>query len=693
VSLDEDAVLRGLAEAECAGVVVATGAGGYRLHHPLLRAAIIDALDAVDRATLHQRVAGALERRAAHAPRLQVAVADHRLLGVAAGDGRRAVRSALDGARALMASAAYDQAATLLDRTRAIADDDVAAVDRVEVLLALGTARWAAGDPTGGRGALFDAAALAREVDDVELLARVALALGGPGGFEVRLFDRDQVHLLEDALQGLGADGDPALRSWVSARLSVALSLTAPEARREGLAVAAVELARASGDPAALAHALAAWCDVHAGPDHVSAREEAAGEIVGLARRVRDPAAELLGLRLRVVARLERGDLTGADADVEDFARVAGPLGDPRFDWVSALWRAMRAIHDGRVDDFIRWNDEVRELGGLAGSAGAAVLADGQRWLGCVALGRTAEAIELWEAQRPDEEFGHLGPMMRSSMALAAAISGDLGSAERVLDGFDLDELPRDSEWLSSLSQLADAIVRSGSARLAGPVRAALEPYAELWVIDGIGSVIRGPVRQWVDALASFVDERDASEAAAEPNRFAAEGETWAIAFGGVEVHVRDSKGLRDLATLIARPGQEVAARDLVAAGGPTVVQRDTGPLLDDTARAAYRKRIEDLRRELDAADDAGDASRSEAVQAELDLISDELRRATGLGGRSRRTASSDQRARTAVTGRIRDAIKRIDTVHPRLAEHLRASIRTGTACAYEPPEPVDWQL
>jgi hypothetical protein len=281
--------------------------------------------------------------------------------------------------------------------------------------------------------------------------------------------------------------------------------------------------------------------------------------------------------------------------------------------------------------------------------------------------------------------------MMASSTALASAVAGDLGMSERILDRFELADLPRDSEWLSSLSQLADAIVLTRSRRLAGPIRDALAPYADLWVVDGIGSVVRGPVRRWVDALEPIVDGR-----ADEPrpaNRFAVEGDVWAVAFGGVEAHVRATKGMRDLATLIARPGQEVATRDLVAAGAGTVVQPDTGPVLDDAARAAYRSRIEALRRQLDAADDAGDAARSEALQAELDAISGELRRATGLGGRARREGSSDQRARTAVTGRIRDAIKRIDAVHPPLAEHLRASIRTGTTCSYQPPEPVDWLL
>jgi hypothetical protein len=284
--------------------------------------------------------------------------------------------------------------------------------------------------------------------------------------------------------------------------------------------------------------------------------------------------------------------------------------------------------------------------------------------------------------------------MMTCSIALAAAVAGNLRAADRILDRFQLDDLPRDSEWLSSLSQLADAIVRTGNRRLAGPICEALASYADLWVIDGIGGVVRGPVRHWIEMLEALDDEPLATPpGSAEENRFRLDADVWTIAFGGHEAHVRDTKGMRDLAALLARPGQEVRALDLMAGASATVVQHDTGPLLDEAARKAYRKRMEVLRDELDAADDAGDAARSAALQGELDLLADELRRATGLGGRARRQGSSDQRARTAVTGRIRDAIKRIDSVHPRLAEHLRASIRTGSTCSYQPSEPTDWQL
>jgi hypothetical protein len=43
------------------------------------------------------------------------------------------------------------------------------------------------------------------------------------------------------------------------------------------------------------------------------------------------------------------------------------------------------------------------------------------------------------------------------------------------------------------------------------------------------------------------------------------------------------------------------------------------------------------------------------------------------------------------VTWRIRDALARIEAVHPELGQHLRRSVRTGTFCVYAPNDPVDW--
>jgi hypothetical protein len=71
-----------------------------------------------------------------------------------------------------------------------------------------------------------------------------------------------------------------------------------------------------------------------------------------------------------------------------------------------------------------------------------------------------------------------------------------------------------------------------------------------------------------------------------------------------------------------------------------------------------------------------------------------ELRRASGLGGRSRSLgASTTERARKTVSSRLREAIRRIHAVDPELGAHLDRSIITGTTCRYQPTTPLIWKL
>jgi uncharacterized protein HemY len=114
-------------------------------------------------------------------------------------------------------------------------------------------------------------------------------------------------------------------------------------------------------------------------------------------------------------------------------------------------------------------------------------------------------------------------------------------------------------------------------------------------------------------------------------------------------------------------------------------------------ARAAQERRaakpLIERTEELDGADARGDQHAAEEVGVERDALLDQLRRATGLGGRVRRSGASTERARIAVRKAIAATITQIDRHDPSLARVLRDSIHTGTACRYEPnPDlPITW--
>ena len=172
------------------------------------------------------------------------------------------------------------------------------------------------------------------------------------------------------------------------------------------------------------------------------------------------------------------------------------------------------------------------------------------------------------------------------------------------------------------------------------------------------------------------------------------DGEDWLLQAGAEQARLRDSRGLHYLRALLASPGQEISVLDIVA-GGAGLVASTTGPALDDAARAAYRRRLARLDDELDAADRAGDAGRAERLEAERRVMLEELRRASGLGGRTRDVTPEAERARVNVTRTLRATLDRLAETAPRAAAHLEASIRTGRACRYQPASggPARWRV
>lgn len=186
------------------------------------------------------------------------------------------------------------------------------------------------------------------------------------------------------------------------------------------------------------------------------------------------------------------------------------------------------------------------------------------------------------------------------------------------------------------------------------------------------------------------------------------EGEYWTVAYDGLVVTLRDSKGLRDIARLLASPRHEFHVLDLVAEGvadtrsispsvaleaGLGVEQRGDEPLIDETARAQYRRRLAELQEEIDEAESQGNAVAVSSAREEFDALVEQLSSAYGVGGKARRTPDHVERARKTVTRRIRDVMSRIERAHPSLGRHLSASLHTGVFCSYQPERTMTWTV
>jgi hypothetical protein len=265
---------------------------------------------------------------------------------------------------------------------------------------------------------------------------------------------------------------------------------------------------------------------------------------------------------------------------------------------------------------------------------------------------------------------------------------------------------------------------RNGTVILLGGARS-LYAHQERILLEGEGEIrlghVDGEAMRFVvecrapDAQAWTLAEIQAAFAEAPPraNVFRQEGEYWTLAYGGSVLRLRDAKGLRYLACLLRHPGQEFHVLDLVLTIGDADAPEpeaapgkrrarpramsggSAGPVLDAAAKADYRRRLGELREELEEAERFNDVGRAERARSEMDALAGQLAQAVGLGGRDREAASDAERARVTVTLRVKAALEKIRRGHPSLGHHLTSCVHTGRFCFYspDPTNPVQWDI
>jgi pimeloyl-ACP methyl ester carboxylesterase len=195
------------------------------------------------------------------------------------------------------------------------------------------------------------------------------------------------------------------------------------------------------------------------------------------------------------------------------------------------------------------------------------------------------------------------------------------------------------------------------------------------------------------DAIVGFLAgaPRRTPSASAELRR---EGEVWRLRFGERQSLLRDCKGLADLARLLDRPGDDIHVLDLVGADASERRDAARGDVTaDPKALAEYRRRLRDLDEELGEAEANGDMGRTRKLGAEREALLAQLAADTGRRGRARRLADPVEKARKAVTARLRDAIRRVTAADRDAGAHLEQSIQTGVHCAYRPAQPLVWSV
>jgi len=728
VAVPAAAVDRLLAEAVAARLVSALGDGRFAFAHDLVRETLYESLDEAEARRRHAAVVHALDRSAALADRIFPADrARHGYLagaevepGVVVG----LLTVAAEDARKRIAS--EEMIGHLGRALELVAPDDPR---RSRISLDFGVQHYHLKHTDEADAAFREAADAALALEASEPLVRVALTLWGytdlPGTLRADLMRATHARLV-----GADAAADKPLD-----RLAQEVILHV------------ITHARSDNDDDALGFSLWTQHDTLWEPGNAPERQALTDELVTIARRTGDVEMEMYATSLGWVAAIEQGDPRFIDRYTA-FFRLSERNPVPSMRAGAFVDRGIIAALHGRFAEATESLDEALAMLPGEETLYFSYMGHQLRWSFLLAQGRFEELAEL---QRDSIEVKYPQPELLEG--ITAATRGDAETAARCLG--EVGTVPGPFAAMSLRLRAYVAYLTRGPAAIEA-ARAGLAPLAGGWLVGIYGCDIGGPVDHWLallDVAESRVDSAragfraalrsaealgarpwvietklglalvaDPAEAAAlrasageeaaelgvrhrsaarpsspPPNEFRFTGETWSLTMAGHTVHVPDAKGLRDLHVLLSSPGTEIPATHLLnpAAGEEVVAAASLSgdDVLDAAARSAYRRRLSTLDEQIDEAAALGDDAKAASLDREREALLTELRTAAGLGNRPRRLGDEAERARKAVTARIRDTLRKLDDRHPELAAHLRESISTGTTCGYAPPEHTRWKL
>jgi hypothetical protein len=488
-------------------------AGRYRFMHELLRAVLYERLGLATRIDLHRRAAEALIAQRERGGGASLAEISHHFhLAAPAGDSTDAVDYTLRAAEEASEARLYGEAVRFYERALGILDAGHSdQVRRVDALLALGLATFRAGNAAQAREVFERTGALARELGAGERLAQAAL--GYALDDDLSAIDHRRVALLQEGLAAVaGSEGGP--RALLTGRLALAQRGAGEAARRE-LAQQAVSMARAAGDPVALAYTLRCLHDVLLSPEFLDERGAIAQEQIAIAQQAGDQEAEIRGIVGLIHDRLELGDLPGAHLLVERHAALARALRQPIHTWQARRYRALDALRTGDLQQ------AEAILGELGGSSGHQVH---QLWALRCEQGRLPELLPMLAEEVARSPHRAL---RRATLAQAFLANGE---AERSAREFSLAlgalrQQGRDRDWLPAATMCAELALRLDQAAPLAALLQSLLPYRRRLVVYGLGAVLGPPVAHVIGLLAARLgqhgDAREALELAVEQSRAA----------------------------------------------------------------------------------------------------------------------------------------------------------------------------
>ena len=521
LGIDEGRLLELLEQAVAASLLQESmeHAGRFAFTHALVEHSLYEDLGATRRALLHRKVAQALEKQFGDEPDERLGeLAAQWTAAVVSTDIDKAVHYSRRAAEHALAQLAPDEAVRLYGQALELYDQAPLRDRslRCELLIGLGEAQRQTGRPEH-RQTLLDASVLARELGDTDRLARAVLA--NTRGYYSLLgsVDVERVEALEAAAKAL-PDGD-SRRSQVLALLAGELHHAGEPGRCRELAAEALEIARAAGDPSALAYVLnhAAWA-IEA-PDTLPQRKQMVDELLELAGTLDDPRLSFLAAVGRVNIGMAVGSGSQVASGLATVRALADAVAEPTMRWTRLMQESTVALTRGELQAAEEWAVKAFEAGTASGQPDALTFFGGQ--LAAVRLfqGRLAELVEqLVEFAGEADSVA----AWRAGAAIALIESGHEDEARALALAENFGGVPWDKSWSIATLFWADACARLRLADRAAELYELLAPYDEqlaasdvaawgsiAWALGALATVLKRYERaEYHFAAAEGIEER-----------------------------------------------------------------------------------------------------------------------------------------------------------------------------------------
>ncbi len=504
-----DPLLDLLDAAVAAAVLVESGtADRYRFAHGLIQHSLYDELSPARRQRAHQHIAIALETGTTTESAASLAeLAHHWVAATRPADLDKAlgyVRRAGDAARDALAPDDairwYQQALDLLDRQTPPDQHQ-----RAELLAELGTVQRLAAQPEH-RDTLRQAATLAEQLDDVEVLVQAALGFSVVG---TMVGDDDAKRFLGAALDRVGSEPTPE-RARLLAALAGAHDATLESQQRRELSLRAMEAADQSEDDATFVAVFESTSSSLTTPDRLAQTIESAQRAVALADRIGDPVLRVGSRRDLVWARYQQCDLLGVDTVVTEIEGIVEQMGLPYVRWQLALLTTGRLLVAGHAEAADAANERALEMGTNAAVAQALGAFGGLLFAIRHHQGRLDEIADFFLDVARDN------PSIASLRAAVPMLLGELGRIEEAGDrlaaeastGFDV---PNGVMWLDSMTNLLDAVATIGDPSAARTLVDRVAPFAAQ-VVAPTATLVKGATARPLARAATLLGGYDQAE-------------------------------------------------------------------------------------------------------------------------------------------------------------------------------------